>query len=217
MQINNSNTVFTSRNIAIRKADEIARRINATFPRVSSSHVFACKNIDKFGFLEFNLREKTRQLRNLKSSKFNNTSSSLQKLRAFLDPIKERKIGNCGESAQIAAISAKINGINDAQIVSLRTKGGRKLDHAALYVQNGESPYIIDPWVGSADYVPNMLTKYTSEYRNSLDIGEHLKAKDLKFSPYEDDTYSRFLKKEISEEDKKALTQLYPQLLIKQN
>lgn len=214
MQIQNTSLNFTSRNAAIRQADDIARKINIGFPRVSESRIYNFKNIEKFQFLKFNLREKTRQLRTQKSSKFDYGTKPIQKLCAFLDPIKERKMGNCAETAQIAAISAKLNGINDAQIAVLRTKGGKKLDHAVLYVQNNGNPYIIDPWIGNADYVSNMLEKYTSEYRQTLNIGEHLQGKHLKFVPLEDDAYSRFLKKEISEEDKKALLKLYPELLV---
>ena len=214
MQIQNSNLNFTSKNAVIRRADNIARRINKVFPRVSERRVHGFRNINKFQFLEFNLRERTRQLRNIKSSKFDYAPGTIQKLLAFLDPIKERKMGNCAETAQIAAICAKLNGINDAQIVGLRTKGGRKLDHAVLYVENSGKPYIIDPWIGKAGYVPDMLKGYTSEYRETLDIGQHLKANHLKFMPLENDAYSRFLKKEISEEDKKALLRLYPELLV---
>lgn len=216
MQIQNANLNFTSKNPVIRKGDDIARRINIVFPRVSESRVDTFKNINKFQFLKFNLREKTRQLRNIKSSKFDYAARPVQRLLAFLDPVKERRIGNCAETAQIAAISAKLNGINDAQIMGLRTKSGRKLDHAVLYVENGGKPYIIDPWIGRAGYVPDMLKVYTSEYRETLGIEQHLKAVHLKFTPLEleGDVYSKFLKKEISEEDKKLLLQLYPELLV---
>ncbi len=216
MQIQNTNLNFTSKNPVIRKGDDIARRINRVFPRISESRINNFENIDKFQFLKFNLREKTRQLRNIKSSKFDYAAKPVQKLLAFLDPVKERRIGNCAESAQIAAISAKLNGINDAQIMGLRTKGGKKLDHAILYVENGGKPYIIDPWIGRAGYVPDMLKAYTSEYRKALDIEQHLKASYLKFTPleFEGDVYSRFLKKEISKEDRKLLLQLYPELLV---
>ena len=45
-------------------------------------------------------------------------------------------------------------------------------------------------------------------------MGKFLKTKDLKFAPLEEDIYSRFLRKEISQEDKKRILELYPQLLI---
>ena len=215
MKINQENRYnFTSRNAIIRKADDIARRINTTIPRISESHIYTYKNIDKFQYLKFRLREKTRQFRNLKSSRFEYGNTTLDKLRAFIDVVKEKRMGNCAESAQIAAIVAKLNGIDDAQIAVLRTKGGRKLDHAVLYVQNNNQPYIIDPWLGKADYAANMLETYSSQYKNAFDMGKYLKTKDMKFSLLEDDKYASFLKKEISNEDKEALLKLYPQLLV---
>jgi len=214
MQINSSNINFTSRNATIRYADDIARKINNVFPRVSQSRIYSYKKLENFGFLEFRLREQTRQIRNLKSSRFDNATNSFEKLCAFLNPIKERKLGNCAESAQIAAISAKLNGVNDVYVAVLKTKGGRKLDHAVLYVENGKNPYIIDPWLGIADYVPKMFEKYISEYKEMLNICKYLKLSDIKFAPIEEDAYSRFLKKEITKEDTKKLLELYPQLLV---
>jgi len=215
MQINSSNINFTSRNITIRKADEIARRINTTFPRVSQTIVRDFKHIDEHRYVKIKLNDKTRQMRNLKQSRFFNATHPIQKLIAFLQPIQERKVGNCGDSAQIAAIAAQMNGIKDFAIASLEGKNGYNFSHAVLLV-NDKKPYVIDPWLGFADYLDNASQKYQKDYSQHFDFKKG-KLQQLVFEPetYKKDEYNRFLRKPISSEDLETLKQLYPQLIVK--
>lgn len=44
-----------------------------------------------------------------------------------------------------------------------------------VYVQNGTKPYIIDSWLGFADYVPNTIKRFQKEFRNISTIERFLK------------------------------------------
>ena len=91
------------------------------------------------------------------------------KIKALIKPVERYRLGNCGESAQLAAITAKINGIKDCHITHLYSANGEDIDHAVLYV-NDKKPYIIDAWLGFADYVPNILNRYKNEYNDNFYI-----------------------------------------------
>jgi len=84
MQINKTNLNFTSRNAVIRKADDIARQVNIALPRVSQTIVRDFKHIDEHRYIKIKLNDKTRQMRNLKQSRFFNATHPIQKLIAFL-------------------------------------------------------------------------------------------------------------------------------------
>ena len=213
MQINKTNFNFTSRNSTIRLADDIARKVNNAFPRVSKSKIENFKNYNSRGFLNFKLREKTSRMRRLKDSRFNNATHSIQKLLAFLMPVKDAKIGNCAESAQIASIAAKMNGIDNVFIARLRSATGDSFDHQVLLVQD-ETPYVIDSWLGFADYIPNVLEKYKGVYRQNFDFSKN-NEKGMQFVLDEKDIYDNFLRKNISQDDLNTLKRLYPELLVK--
>ena len=81
---------------------------------------------------------------------------------------------------------------------------------------NDKKPYIIDPWLGFADYLDNASQKYQKDYSQHFDFKKG-KLEKLIFEPerYKHDEYNRFLKKPISEEDLETLRKLYPQLVVK--
>ena len=212
MQIRNSNLNFTSRNPAIRYADDIARRVNCAFPRISKSKFENFKNYDSRSYLNFRLREKTNQMRRLKDSCFRSATHPIQKLLAFITPIQEKRLGNCAESSQLSAIAAKMNGIDNFTIARLRTTDGKSLDHQVLLVQDNP-PYIIDSWLGFADYIPQTLEKYKGIYRRNFNINS-FNEKNINFEIDKEDIYDRFLRKTISEEDMQKLKKMFPQLIV---
>ena len=215
MQINQTNTNFTSRNAVIRKADDLARRVNTLCPRVSQTLICDFKHIDEHRYVKIKLNDKTRQMRNLKQSRFFSATHPIQKLISFIQPVQERKVGNCGESAQIAAIAAQMNGIKDFTIASVEGKNGYNFGHAVLLV-NDKKPYIIDPWLGFADYLDGASQRYQKDYSSHFDFKKK-KLQRLIFEPeaYKKDEYNRFLRKPISSEDLETLKKLYPQLIIR--
>ncbi len=214
MKINHSKNTFqfASRNIVIRKADDIARTVNREFPRVSLSRINSYRN-EPSAYLLYKYKDKLQKMRNYKGAKFNNAKSPLEKLLAFFIPISERKIGNCAESAQMTMILAKLNGIENCSMARLKTLDGFSLDHQVVIV-NDKNPYVIDSWLGFADYLPNILDKYKGEYRRCFKITRN-NEKGINFVQDSVTQYDSFLKKPIDEKTKKELLELYPKFLIK--
>ncbi len=211
MQVAFENTTFKSRNMDIRFADDIARKVNKCYPRISSSKLLCSKYSDKFlHFLENIILKTVYSMRFMKDELYENAASFYERINAFLEPVKKYKLGNCGESAQLAAIAAKINGIKDCPIAYVHDTHGNDMDHAVLFV-NAEKPYIIDSWLGFADYVPNALSKYKSEYRYCFDIKD---GDEISLASRIDDEYTDFFKNEFSSASVKKLKKMYPELLI---
>ena len=150
-------------------------------------------------------------MRFTKGEMYDNSESFIEKIKAFLKPVKQYKIGNCGESAQLAAITAKINGIKDCHIAHLIKSDGEDLDHAVLFV-NDKKPYIIDSWLGIADYVPNILDRYKNEYYYDFYIKPD---ENLTFGTFIDDEFTYFLKDNFSRKQINKLKKIYPELYIK--
>lgn len=217
MQIGFDNNIhFTSRNRTIRFADDVARRVNKCFPRVSPTlvqdwHVVQ-KNKKHLRKFIRGIDEKIDDMREYKDKLFFYAQSVVGKMCAFTKAVKEHRVGNCGESAQLGAIVAKVNGIRNAYLAELQTKRGKDLDHMVVYVDD-EKPYIIDPWFGIADYVPNMMQRYKSEYRHHFDLPK--KRDNIKFVKIEDDYYGDALNVELSRRQKNKLLKLYPDMLIR--
>ncbi|MBR5305214.1 MAG: hypothetical protein IKU37_10350 [Candidatus Gastranaerophilales bacterium] len=211
MQINRTKLNFTSRNADIRRADDLARKVNNEFPRISQTLIAGFKHTNEFDALCIQLNNKVRQVRNAKSGKFDNVSGFLEKVSAMITPIKAQKIGNCAESAQLAAIAAIANEIENATIASVKTPDGIHLDHAVLLV-NAKKPYIIDAWLGFADYIPEAIKKYKGVYSSHFDFIDKSDS-GIVFAPAKE-KYSSFLRKPVSETDLKELKKRYPEFLL---
>jgi len=208
-----SETNFQARNSTIRFADDVARRVNTCYPRVSVTKVKSYDNANQFASLIENIGEKlAKNVRKAKGEMYDDADSFCQRIKAFVAPVKKNGLGNCGESAQLASIVAKVNGIKDCNIVHLYTAEGKDLDHAVLFVY-GDKPYIIDSWLGFADYVPNVLDKYKTTYSNIFD---DIKPNDtLTFISYTDDEYTDFLKNDFTRKQINKLKKIYPEQFIK--
>ena len=211
MEIRNvNNTSFQAKNKTIRFADDIARHVNICYPRASSSRVDDFVNIQCFRKLKSKLNETTEFMREDISDAFGETENVVGRLLSFIKPIKKYRIGNCGESAQLSSIVAKINGIKNCYIASLKTSCGKNLDHSVLFV-NDEKPYIIDSWLGFADFVQNTITRYKSEYRHHYNFEDEDK---LVFEKLEND-YTEFLNQDFKKTHINKIKRIYPQLLKK--
>jgi hypothetical protein len=103
-----------------------------------------------------------------------------------IDAVKQNKVGNCGELADIALVTCRINGIKNAKTYSLYaynpdTRKIRAIDHtvvgvnmkkpsqklseaigAKTYLHDRES-IIVDPWAGFVDYECNATPKYKND------------------------------------------------------
>ncbi len=211
MQIQNINhTNFTSRNKTIRFADDVSRRVNKCYPRISSTLVDDFNTAKHFKDYRIKLYKRIDTLRNDMDDCYDDADSLIGRILAITKTVKEHRIGNCGESALLAEIIAKINGIKDCYIASLKTSKGKNLDHSVLLV-NDKKPYIIDAWLGFADFVPNTIKRFQSEFRNHFNIKDGDK---LVFKKLEDE-YADCLNQDFSRRQINKLKRIYPNHVIK--
>ena len=193
------NLNFKSRNKTIRFADDIARHVNKCYPRISSSLTDDFVNICGFRNFKKRINRRTEQyLRYEISEKFNEADNFIGKIIAFVKPVKKYKLGNCGESAQLSAIVSKVNGLKNCYVACLKKATGEDLDHSVLLV-NDKKPYIIDAWLGFADYLPNAFKRYKNEFSYHFGINEtdKLAFRELK-SDYTDVLNPDFSKTQIN-------------------
>lgn len=209
-----NNTNFTAKNPEIRFADDIARRVNQCFPRISPSNIADMSKINKFPELLERLSDKITSLRYRINLNSDYAIGFEDQLNAITNLIKKHKLGNCGESTLLAEIAARTNGIKDCQAVSLIQDKhyffGFNLDHAALLVKNNNKPYIIDAWLGFADYLPNALKKYKNEYANHFNFRPQDKIK-LAFTTIKHSLASDIFSQKYSQDE---LKYLYPELIV---
>jgi len=176
MQIDNQCHIqsFRARNANIRFADDLARHVNKNFPRLSSTKYESLSRSDLYKDTIQKLMEKIQLMREDMYIKFLSAYGDyISKSVIMTKTIKKNKLGNCHESAILGEIVAKVNGIRNCFVASLKPKTGNikdSLDHAVLYVDSMKGAYVIDPWLGFADYVPKALEKYRSEYAHMFDF-----------------------------------------------
>lgn len=212
---NNYNTNFKSRNAEIRFADDIARKVNQVFPRISSSKIEDFKNINQYENVYRRAQLKIDLMRSDKYEAYDKFHTFSKKLLAITSVIKAHKVGNCGESAQLSEIAARANGIKDCFCASVLWKGsfGYKysMDHSVLLVKNNGKPYVIDSWLGFADYLPEAIKRYQKEFRIHFDF-KHKNGKMCIDRPVSYDPTGKIFAKKYSDEE---LRKLYPELILK--
>ena len=170
MHLSQNNINFTARNPQIRFADDIARKVNKEFPRFSSTRM---ESLSISNLFVNELEEqycKINKMRKFKNA-YKTKSTLVEKAKSLFSIIKFTQLGNCAESAELAFMFAKINGIKDCAIAGLYNPKGKDYDHAVLLVKD-KKPYVIDPWLGFADYVPNAIKRYQGEFKNCFELLE---------------------------------------------
>lgn len=176
------NPSFQARNQTIRFADDLARHVNKNFPLVSSTKLHKFKNgfQRKFSGVHDRVNDKITNSRFLQRDAIMRNSDDMVAFEEFSKVLKTTNAGNCGELSMLTFVMAKMNKIDNAKLVSMKTDTGKHLDHSVVLVQ-GKKPYIIDAWLGFADYVPNAIQKYKSEFSENFDR-RLLKSRNLKFA-----------------------------------
>lgn len=228
-----STPYFKSRNISIRKADEICRRVHQEFPVYSNTALERFNNSDSnndcFNFISY-VSSQISELRNYYSIS-NEPSVNVFKM---LPGLKKTRVGNCYEQASATCAALELNDYKDASTLYLyaynpKTNVIKDLDHVVSGVNvklpknykywngidNVETKHLIKPnndaiildtWSGFADYANQAFVKYQSgKY-----IAEQLEEGDkLMLLPQ--------YKLNLSGTEKKHLTALYPKLLLNEN
>ncbi len=215
MKISLNNINFRARNPEIRFADDIARRINTAYPTISPSNIKdRIGNQGEFRNLNRRMQKKIRCLRSNVREK-GAEERGMAAIMLLIKEIKKQKVANCGEMADLSMIAAKLNGIKDCVKASLENQDGDNLDHAVLYVQNGKKPYIIDAWLGFADYIDGAKERYAKEFRRHFDLKLDENAKNLKFELNKYSKFGDIFTNEISKANLKSLKRKLPELIIK--
>lgn len=220
MRIESNCTNFTSRNKTIRFADDIARKTNRVYPRMSSTWLgqYACKHNKHFAAVD-RVNEKLEDYMRIdKDDMFEEAHSVIGYVKALVKSVKKYKVGNCGESAQLAAIIAKANGIKNCSTAYLHSGTGNDLDHTVVLIKDGKKPYIIDAWLGFADYVPQAIEKYKTIYNNLFkpDNPEVIEEGfyNFKFEPSNSE-YEQFLTEEFSRNQRNHILKMFPEQFMK--
>ena len=188
MNIINNNMTFTSRNRVVRRADDISRMTMKKFPLVSSTRYCDSPNCIK---IINSLEKLNKKIWNAREEMCAITASyklhGIEKINAYIASAIKHNIGNCAEMTELATIIARLFNIKDTKRVGLYSKNNRDLDHMALYVENKGKPYIIDAWLGFADYVPNTIQKYKTVYKDFFGFNEtkdiDMKFEEIKYNP----------------------------------
>lgn len=189
MKINNNNyTCFTSRNSEIRFADDIARHVNKICPRMSNTLLQRLDNAPNFSFaiskiddkitdIHYKMHDNSNIFTTLFSKLFKPKIKTKKNIENYIRLIKLHKAGNCTEAATLGALAAKANGLENVCIGDVVSKFGFiNYNHAVVLIKNNKNSYVIDPWLGFADYLPNAVLRYKYELKTGVDF---IKNKDM--------------------------------------
>jgi len=126
MQITNSTTNFTSRNIDIRRADDIVRHANRVIPAFNPN--YAAENwkiFQKSPLKKFYFEEKFKKLIFAMRNQYHSYSEQHPTFYLDLfDKVKSRKICNCNEKAFITLGTLFANGYDNAMKIGLEMEIG---------------------------------------------------------------------------------------------
>ena len=213
MQINKiDNTNFTARNAMIRRADDIARLAKNAFPMISSSKIDTFKNASHFNTFLMKISRDLNEERLHRFDKIYSRKSTTGKVFALLKSLKTKRLGNCAEHAEVALLTAKFNGIKKAYLASLITPDKKPLDHCVILVED-EKPYIIDAWLGFADYIPESIKRWQKEYNHMFDFAE-AKTEKINIIKRRETLYDSFLEKDFSPLEEEIIKKFYPELVF---
>lgn len=185
----NNSPIFTSRNKTIRDLNKICRLINKEFPAISSTKVAEFETVKKDikfqKYAQYLFKNIQSLIRDPAWKLYNEKSPELFYIK-LVEGIKDFRLANCGDLSKICKLICNINGINSkkAEMTLIDSKGHLKgnIDHAVQIISlNGDFPFfkklgtlhntiIIDPWLGFADYAPNVEIKLKSEYNKFFQI-----------------------------------------------
>ncbi len=206
-----TNTTFTSRNAKIRFADNLARRVNNEFPRISSTKVQTLSKIkDKMAVLS-RIQKQIILMRDEIKTTMNKDTQIYSQVKSIINLIKNEKVGNCSESSFLTLVSARVNGLKNCFFGYVESPKGYNYDHSFIIVGDGEKPYIIDAWFGFADYVPNTIKRYQNEFRHCFDFKE-ARTNEMVIKIDNDTVFDSF-NKEFDKKDLRKIKKIVPNLI----
>ena len=174
-------TAFKARNAEIRFADDVMRRVNNEFLKLSPTRIYSNLSDPKKMTNSQNnsIKNLSQLIENLRNVRANQKTDPSGYLRHLIWCVNKYKLGNCGESGSLAKLGLELNGIKSTK-VSLWGYNGENvstnLDHCFDIVNMaknanpadirtyGKKAYVVDLWSGFVDYVPNAFKRYEAEY-----------------------------------------------------
>ncbi len=228
MLINNEqnyNLNFKSRNIEVKKADNLMRKIHNEFPVYSNTALNRFKTRRKTANsrkIQYTIGELVVSLRNFYDRAISEQSSFFR----MVTGMKKGRIGNCYEQACLTNAILKANGYENVKNFSIyaynnKTKEVIDLDHVVTlinfkYLDKNKIPkvdlckpnneaIIVDTWAGFTGFAKDSLSKYRGE------IPLHKINNKFKILLKEDYMYP------LGRNNYAVLRYNYPELMIKKN
>ncbi len=126
-------------------------------------------------------------------------------IKSSLVMLEKYKLGNCKETAMLAELILKINGIKNAKTVILKAENENvTLDHAICVFNKDGSAFseikrdtiVVDPWADKADFATNMIEYYKNQCKFLFRIPQNQK---INFLPYKHTTNNNLSEKDITQ------------------
>ena len=221
-KIDFQNINFKSRNSAVVKADRICRMVKSEFPSISSSKLSIKVNTDKkydkyykyaksLGYAIWKkVRDKVALIKD----------DTVERYKKIAELVKQERLANCDELTSLASLICAANGIKTQPLIVYKIQGDtldkKSCGHVALALtEKGDikkearmsdmkDVIIIDPWLGIADYAPNVAQEYKNRFPQYLKLKEY----DEVIMMPEDFKYV------LKEEDFKEIKKEFPELIL---
>lgn len=222
MNVNLHSVSFKSRNPSVIKADKICRMVKNEFPSISSSKIgIKSKIYPECKFLASYYKKLREDIYNLTRDSVLKEKNTLEKYIKWAENVKKYKLANCDELTRLASIICCANGIKFQfvmpWVLDKDDNFKKGCQHVALAIPLSgkitekqrmgycKDVIIIDPWLGIADYAPNVANIYKNIYPKYLGLAEknNVGLEPLKF------------KHILSEEDAENIKKAFPEYVFK--
>ena len=189
----NNNATFTSRSPKLREAEKFCRLMSAEFSAASPTKYAEFNRAQNNPKIQAAINSINNRLYNSIRVPFDKSCTANGDKQGIIDLInlvKKHKLTNCAECAKLCAAICHINGVEVIQpelllVTKDRRLTGMRIDHAVLMLKPKKhisikcmselkDTIIIDPWLGFADFAPNVELKFKSEFSKFFKIPENL-------------------------------------------
>jgi len=181
---------FTGRCVQVRDAQWVCHTISSTLPHVSTTKIDVMYfDVTKKQLVRPDLVRKLttwrhyiiNKLNDLREEYFQYKLSANSIANGVINQLKEERMGNCHENANVAEVILKMNGIENSGCVTLKTDTNNidhvvcvfNADNSPISINPGKKTIIIDPWLGEADFASNMFLRYKNLYHQYFKLFGH--------------------------------------------
>lgn len=216
---------FTARAPKLRKADDICRIIAREFSAVSGTRITEFNSVSREPKFQKYINKVNYIIRKGIREPVNSLSFKNQHLDAILtliNNVKKYRFANCNEFANLCSLICRMNGMDVIipRLYKIKNKEYMDglIDHAVLMLKPKKNvviekltkmhdTIIIDPWLGFADFAPNVEKRFKTDYAKIFEIGDN---GHVALSTYGDEGLT------ADENILKTLREMFPQFLLNQ-